>query len=86
MGKTIKMDGVFTAYHDESTGNDYFACIIQDATACCAQGIEFVLTDDYSYPEDYPEVGGEIAVVGEFDTYQEDGYQYCTLRNARLVR
>lgn len=35
IGKTIRMDGIYTAYHDESSGNNYFACIIQDATACC---------------------------------------------------
>lgn len=85
IGKTIKMDGLFTSYHDESTGNYYFACIIQDATACCAQGMEFVLTDDYSYPDDYPEEGGPITVVGVFDTYMEGDYMYCTLKDASLM-
>ena len=85
IGKTIKMDGLFTAYHDESTGNDYYACIIQDATACCAQGMEFILTDDYSYPDDYPEENEQITVVGVFDTYMEGDYMYCTLRDANLV-
>ena len=45
--------------------------IIQDATACCAQGMEFVLTDEYSYPDDYPDEGSEITVMAVFDTYQE---------------
>ncbi len=85
IGKTVKMDGLFAYYHDESTGNYYFACIIQDATACCAQGIEFVLTEDYVYPDDYPEVDEEICVVGVFDTYQDGDYTYCTLRKAKLV-
>ena len=84
IGKIVKMEGLFTSYHDESTGNNYFACIIQDATACCAQGIEFVLTDDYSYPDDYPEEGSTITVVGDFDYYMEGDYLYCTLRNADL--
>ena len=85
MGKTIKMDGIFSLYHDDSTGKDYYACIITDATACCSQGIEFVPTDDYVYPDDYPEQGGEISVVGIFDLYEEGESKYCTLRNARLV-
>ena len=85
IGKIVKMDGLFAYYHDEATGNYYFACIIQDATACCAQGIEFVLTEDYVYPDDYPEVDEEICVVGVFDTYQEGDYTYCTLRKAKLV-
>ncbi len=85
IGKTVKMEGSFASYHDEATGNYYFACIIMDATACCSQGMEFVLTDDYTYPDDYPKDGGEICVVGVFDTYQEGDYTYCTLRNARIV-
>ncbi len=84
IGKTVKMAGLYAYIHDEPTGNDYFCCIIQDATACCAQGIEFVLTDDYVFPDDYPEEGAEVCVVGEFDTYQEGSYRYFTLRNARL--
>ena len=84
VGKTIKMDGLFTYYYDEAMDKYYFACIIMDATACCSQGIEFELTDDYVYPDDYPEDGGDICVVGTFDTYEEDGFTYCVLRDARL--
>ncbi len=85
IGKTVKMKGPFAYYHDEETGNDYFACIIQDATACCAQGIEFLLTEDYVYPDDYPEADEIICVVGVFDTYMEGNYTYCTLREAKLL-
>lgn len=85
IGKTVKMDGLFAHSHDDATGKDYFACIIQDATACCSQGIEFVLTDDYTWPEDYPQVSEEICVAGVFDTYMENGNRYCTLRDAALL-
>ncbi|MBQ9890393.1 MAG: hypothetical protein IJM39_03185 [Firmicutes bacterium] len=84
-GKTVKMSGPFATYHDDATSKDYFACIIQDATACCSQGIEFVLAGNYKYPDDYPELGDTICVAGEFDTYIEGNYTYCTLRNARLL-
>ena len=84
IGKTVKMKGQFAFYLDESTGKYYFACIIADATACCSQGIEFELKGDYVYPDDYPEPGTEICVVGVFDTYSEGDYLYCTLRNARF--
>lgn len=50
IGKKVKMKGKFATYYDQTTGNNYFGCIISDATACCSQGIEFVLTDDYTYP------------------------------------
>jgi len=83
---TVKMEGMFSEYYDEAADKYYFACVIADATACCAQGIEFVLTDDYIYPDDYPETGGNICVVGVFDTYQEGEMLYCTLRDARIVQ
>lgn len=84
IGKVIRMKGKYTYFHDEASGNYYFACIIKDATECCSQGIEFVLTDEYSYPDDYPEIGDEITVVGEYETYMEGEHMYCTLKNAIL--
>ena len=74
--------GLFSYYHDDSTNKDYYACIIQDATACCAQGIEFVLTDDYTYPDDYPEPGEEICVAGTFETYMEADFLFMNLKDA----
>ncbi|MCR4850401.1 MAG: hypothetical protein K5870_03995 [Lachnospiraceae bacterium] len=85
IGKTIKMDGIFSSFYDEATGKYYFACIIMDATACCSQGIEFELEGEHTYPDDYPTEGDKVCVIGTFDTYQEGEYTYCTLRNARIV-
>lgn len=84
-GKTVKMRGAFSVYHDQETGMDYFACIIEDATACCAQGLEFVPTGEYVYPDDYPAIGADITVTGTFGTYEENGYWYCRLTGAALV-
>ena len=84
LGKTVKMSGMYTAFQDEETGNSYHACIIMDATACCAQGIEFELTDDYVYPDDYPKEGETICVTGTFETYMEGEKKYCTLKNALI--
>lgn len=85
IGQTVKMNGAFAYYHDESADQYYYACIIADATACCQQGIEFVLDGDYTFPDDYPEPDENITVVGTFDTYDEAGRTYCTLRNASFV-
>ncbi|MCR4604765.1 MAG: hypothetical protein K5639_02075 [Eubacterium sp.] len=82
MGKIIRMEGQYVPYHDDKTGKDYFACIIQDATACCSQGIEFDLTKDYSYPKDYPKEGDDICVTGRFNTYKEGDSIYSVLENA----
>ncbi len=85
VGKTVKMRGIFSYYHDEKTDQYYFGCIIQDATACCAQGIEFILTDDYLFPDDYPTEGEIVTVAGEFDIYKENGLDYFTLRHSKLL-
>ena len=85
IGKTIKMEGIFSYVEDEATGNCYYACIVRDATQCCAQGIEFIPTEDYTYPDDFPAVGEDICVAGVFDTYKEGNGQYITLRDARLL-
>ena len=80
LGKTIRMTGICSVYHSESLNKDYYACVIQDATACCAQGIEFILNEDCTYPED----GDVITVTGVFDTYKEGEYFYTTLLDAVL--
>lgn len=88
IGKTVCMNGQFALY--QATDADgkpipdqiYFACIITDATACCSQGLEFVLAGEHVYPDDYPELGSDITVSGTFETYDEDGYMYCHLVDA----
>ncbi len=86
-GKTVKMKGLFAT--QEYNGKQLFACIVQDATACCAQGLEFEIADKLVYPDEYPEPGTEITVIGVFDAYEEeiDGsiYIYPVLRNARFA-
>ncbi len=92
IGKTVKMNGTFTIYGPQADGTVafdpsapiYYACVIKDAAACCAQGLEFVLQEEYAYPEDYPQVGDEITVVGTFETYEENGGLYCRLANAKM--
>ena len=84
LGKKVKMSGMYTMFKDEETGKCYHGCIIMDATACCAQGIEFELTDDYVYPDDYPKEGETICITGTFETYKEGDNTYCTLRNAQI--
>ncbi|MBR5762146.1 MAG: hypothetical protein IK018_00700 [Lachnospiraceae bacterium] len=86
VGKMVRMSGIYNTFEDENTGVRYFYCIIQDATACCAQGIEFELTDNYKFPADYPEINDIATVVGRFDTYMEGEFMYCTLRDAVLEK
>lgn len=86
-GKTFRIDGNFYATYYEATKKYYFYCIIQDATACCAQGMEFIWDDgSHIYPDEYPEDNVEIVVEGTFETYREDGDEnlYCRLSDAIL--
>ena len=83
-GKTVKAKGTFSYFKDDATGKEYFAVLIKDATACCAQGIEFVLDGDYTYPQDYPALDAEITVTGDFDYYKEGSNTYVQLLNAKM--
>lgn len=84
IGKTVKMRGMFVVYTNMDESQYYPAVIIADATACCAQGLEFILKGNPTYPEGYPEMETEITVVGTFETYLEDGNTYCRLQNAQI--
>ncbi len=84
-GKIIKAKGLFSVYHDDSQDKNYYAVLIQDATACCAQGLEFVWKGEHTYPDDYPEIGKEITIMGTFNTYEEDGATYTQLLDADII-
>ena len=73
--KIVKVKGPFKPY--ESTNPDYCypAIIVQDATACCGNGLEFLL---YGVPRcsmeggnGYPLLNEEATVIGRFETYLE---------------
>ena len=83
-GKSIKMDGNCSIYTDEATGETYYACIVQDATQCCSQGLEFVLDENEYSAEDYPAEGEEIVIKGTFSAYTEGEYMYITIKDSVL--
>lgn len=83
LGKKVKVKGPFS-YFQETDGREFFAVLVSDATACCSQGIEFVLDGEHTYPNDYPELGTEITVTGEFDYYTEGYATYCQLLHAEM--
>ena len=83
LGKTVKMKGNFI--YEEGENRYYFACLISDATACCAQGIEFVLKEDLAFPAEYPALYTEITVAGAFDVYYEGTNRFCQLIDAEIA-
>ena len=83
-GQRIKLKGSFSYFQDPGTRQEYFAAVIADATACCAQGIEFVWKGEHTYPRDYPPIDTEITVTGTFGTYEENGFTYLQLTEAEV--
>ena len=88
IGKVVRMNGLCSTFEsvavDGQEARVYYTCIIFDATACCSQGLEFVLEGTYTYPDDYPSLGTEISVTGEFRTYTEGNNLYCHLIHATM--
>lgn len=84
-GKIVRMGGPYYHTHYDATDNDYFYVIIEDATACCSQGLEFVWGDgSRTWPDEYPEDGHEVVVTGRFEVYNEGSAKYVHLVDASL--
>ena len=87
VGKIFKVDGLYYSGQGEETGKVYHYCVIKDALACCAQGLEFVVEDESdSDTVEYPEEETEIEIKGTFETYKESGDDtlYCRIANAEM--
>ncbi len=86
MGQVVRARGPFAHSRDETLDADYYFVVIQDATACCAQGLEFVWGNgSKSYPEGYPQDGEDIVVTGELETYEERSSTYVHIANANVT-
>lgn len=85
LGKHIKMKGIFSSYYDEEMERRFYGCVIQDALACCSQGLAFELAKPRKYPEQYPAEGDAIIIEGDFD-YEKDegGGGFPIIRNADM--
>jgi len=81
LGRVVRVKGSLSYFQDPDTLKEYFAVVIADATACCAQGIEFVW-NGHRYPEDYPPLDTVLTVTGTFNTYKEAGFTYLQLIDA----
>ena len=83
--KHIKMKGIFSSYYDEELERRFYGCVIQDALACCSQGLTFELAKPREFPKEYPAEGDIIIVEGDFD-YEKDegGGGFPIIRNAEM--
>jgi len=79
VGKTVRMQGQSYSEYYEITEKNYYSVIIQDATACCFQGLEYELAAGEYPPDDL-----DVTVTGVFDTYDELGETFLRLRDAQI--
>ena len=85
IGKQIRMKGIFSSYFDDETKRRFYGCVIQDALACCSQGLAFELSKPRKYPKEYPAEGAEITIEGTFDYEEvEDGVSFPIIKNAEM--
>lgn len=85
--KVLRFKGNYGTGFDDGNNQYYHYAIIQDATACCAQGFEFIWGDGSRvWPDEYPSDGQEVIITGVFETYREPGvpYEYARVRSATL--
>ena len=82
-GKTIKLEGMFTSAYDESTKQTYYfvyrtgpGCCNNDGSMC---GFEFTTQDTIPVENDW------IEVTGILESYEENGYTYLNLKDAKVI-
>lgn len=77
IGKTIRIQGMFQAYTDDTDGKTYYY-VFRTGPGCCGNdgsmcGFEFTWAGDMPKDDDW------IEVVGILRTYEDDGWTYLTL-------
>ena len=87
IGKSFKITGnYYTSYRKEKDIYYHF-CMIKDAAACCAQGIEILWADEkMNRHENCPEEDARVTIEGVFETYEEGPNTYGRLKDARIVQ
>ena len=83
IGQRFRIRGTYDEEYWDQTNLTYHYIVIADATACCAQGVEFVLTDPNAA---YPQVGEEFEISGIFGTYEEEGNLYIQIAADNLEK
>ena len=90
LGQRVRMEGIFSVDHaytmegEVDLSQNYFYCIIEDALACCAHGLDCGRAGGYACPEDYPAEGDTIRVVGTVEFFEVNGFRHLRLGDAVL--
>ena len=84
IGKRIRMKGVFSSYYDQETKKRFYGCVIADALACCSQGLAFELAKERKFPDEFPDEGEKITIIGDFEMEEDGDDAYPIIRNAKM--
>lgn len=84
-GKTFKIYGNSYTFPTIEGKSMTHYCLIKDALACCAQGLEFISSNS---DEKYPDDGDEIVVTGTLESYtvEDIPMPLCRLVNAKIEK
>ena len=85
-GKRFKIRGNYYSSYSKDKNEYYHFCMIKDAAACCAQGLELLWEDGkMNLHEGCPEEDAMVTIEGVFVTYEEGPNTYGRIANAKLV-
>ena len=86
IGKSFKIRGNYYSSYSKDKDVYYDFCMIKDAAACCAQGLELLWADEkMNRHENCPEEDTLVTVEGVFETYEEGPNTYGRIKDAKIV-
>ena len=86
IGKSFKIRGNYYSSYSKDKDVYYRFCMIKDAAACCAQGLELLWADEkMNRHENCPEEDALVTVEGVFETYEEGPNTYGRIKDAKIV-
>lgn len=86
VGKSFKVTGNYYSSYSKENDQYYHFCMVKDAAACCAQGLELLWANEsMNRHENCPDEEALVTVEGVFETYEEGQNTYGRLKDVRLV-
>ena len=86
IGKSFKIRGNYYSSYSKDKDVYYHFCMIKDAAACCAQGLELLWADEkMNRHENCPEEDALVTVEVVFETYEEGPNTYGRIKDAKIV-
>ncbi len=86
VGKSFKVTGNYYSSYSKENDQYYHFCMVKDAAACCAQGLELLWADEsMNRHENCPDEEALVTVEGVFETYEEGQNTYGRLKDVKLV-